>query len=194
MTMNLTMREECTGAHGGQKNMTLTALNDGVEAGHVDWVLYDEMPSISMIKTEDDFKRKGVATAMLQKLQSDFPETPIRWGDVATPEGAALIDKITFTVPNPEHREALAELRTVRNYIDFMSTGAAGDDQPGLSTEQWNDLHDKHKTLSESVERSVSEFTFVRGAGCPAEQIFRASEALRAVEKDTGPDTPKPKH
>ena len=86
---------EVRGMIGDQMDLTIRASDEGVPAGRIDYSVYDGEPSIQMIETDPAFRRQGVATRLLQDLQSRYPDKEIDWGSL-TDEGAKLYKSTIF--------------------------------------------------------------------------------------------------
>jgi GNAT superfamily N-acetyltransferase len=62
----------------------------GKKMGYIDFQSAKGYPvTIAMIEVEPEFQRQGVATALVRRLQQDFPDQELEWG-MTTPEGEAL--------------------------------------------------------------------------------------------------------
>jgi GNAT superfamily N-acetyltransferase len=71
----------------------------GAKMGYLDYQSAPGMnPLIAMVEVEPAYRRQGVATALVRRMQEDFPGQEIEWG-MMTPEGVALRDAIA---PEPE--------------------------------------------------------------------------------------------
>ncbi len=90
---DITFRDEVTGHHSGQTNLNLYAIIDGKIAGTLEYVKFNDVPSISMIKVKPAYQRMGIGKALVLNLQKEFPDTEIEWG-MTTPEGTALKDSL----------------------------------------------------------------------------------------------------
>ena len=66
------MVDDCYDAHHGQTDCSLTAYNKNDQLiGFIDYSIFEEKAHINMIQTHNDCKRKGIATALLQKWEGD---------------------------------------------------------------------------------------------------------------------------
>jgi len=134
-----TISEEVIGAHSGQLDAKIEAREDNKLAGYIEYSVYNEKPAIKYIHTEDDFKRQGVATAMLQHLQSLYPNQEIDWG-MMTPDGVKLQESATLKIENPKVAEASKKLITEKNAIR-------------KTEEELDRLYEKENLTSEEEQR-----------------------------------------
>lgn len=134
-----TISEEVIGAHSGQLDAKIEAREDNKLAGYIEYSVYNEKPAIKYIHTEDDFKRQGVATAMLQHLQSLYPDQEIDWG-MMTPDGVKLQESSTLKIENPKVAEASKKLITEKNAIR-------------KTEEELDRLYEKENLTSEEEQR-----------------------------------------
>lgn len=175
-TMKLRLTDEMTAAYGGQKNITTTAWHGDVEVGRLDWVEYRGRASISMIVAE--VQRAGVATALVRRLQSKYPDSEISWGDVVTDEGEALRQSITFTMPNEARAAPLEELaRCMEKLKAYEAQSAAGATSAQVDVDDWNAQHDRMDELTRAIAELPAEIRLVKGAGCPLEVVWLARRA-----------------
>lgn len=71
---------------GGDHYGSIYADHDGGRVGHLDFVGNKFGVRINHVGTEPAFQRKGVATALVDKLRSEFPTAKLDWGGT-TPDG-----------------------------------------------------------------------------------------------------------
>ena len=82
----------------GQHYAELIATQHNTEIGRIDFSVYQEIPAIHYIDSKT--KRTGLATKMLQFLQSKFPDEEIDFGGL-TDDGANLYKSLRFKeLPN----------------------------------------------------------------------------------------------
>ena len=86
-------------SYGGEAFMVMSAMDGNKVAGTIEYSVYEDTPAIQMIEVAEGYKRKGVATKMLQALQSEYKDTEIQFG-YTTEEGEKLLKAITYEVPN----------------------------------------------------------------------------------------------
>jgi len=91
-TEQLAFREECVGSHHGQTDLKINAYNpqSGKDYGYIDFVIFDGKIHISMVEVFDEYRRRGIATKMVEYMRSQNPGLPIFWG-YATGSGAQFI-------------------------------------------------------------------------------------------------------
>lgn len=121
-------------------------------------------PHISMIETEEAFRRQGVATLLLQSLQADVYPREIRFG-MTTPEGTELLNAVTVEWENPQGRAAKeeyarlqGELAGLQETLDTLNAQVDGADydspevqaiMPPLreAGERWQEVYDKIRDM-----------------------------------------------
>lgn len=94
--------DEMIGAHSGQLDMRLSLKFNGEEVGYIDYVVFEGVPSISMIEVTE--KGKSYGTLLVKKLQEMYPDEEIEWG-YTTPEGEALRNSLRYKRVPSEHYE-----------------------------------------------------------------------------------------
>jgi diguanylate cyclase (GGDEF)-like protein len=102
------------GAHHGQVDATVRAYDSKNNVvGYIDFRRFGrEAPEIEMVEVSPEFRRKGVATALLDKLRSEYPAQEIAMaGDFATKEGKAWMASTKVGERGPEPRDAAIEDR-----------------------------------------------------------------------------------
>jgi len=75
--------------HGGETYGSVYADKGVQRIGHLDYGEFGGKVHIKMVETHPDFRRQGVASAMLDKLKSEYPGSRIKWGGT-TQEGEAF--------------------------------------------------------------------------------------------------------
>jgi hypothetical protein len=88
---DLSIGDELVGASHGQKDLRLTAKYRGRIVGFIDYSEYLGEPHIKFIETAQGFRRKGIATALMDRLQGEYSNTKIHQG-MSTPEGTAFLE------------------------------------------------------------------------------------------------------
>lgn len=85
---NLFVFNDVTDAYSGQVNAVarIGDPNDGIVMGYVEYSLYNGKIYINMLETKPEFRRTGVATALMTYLKESNPGTQIIQG-MATEEG-----------------------------------------------------------------------------------------------------------
>ena len=75
--------------HHGQHDAYVYAYVDGVCRGQLKFSVYEGIAQIQWIEVSDEFKRQGIASAMLQALEQDVGRENIEWSNT-THDGTAL--------------------------------------------------------------------------------------------------------
>ena len=90
----ITIREECRGAHHGQLDLTAVAEDDKKFVGYCDYVTYNNKVSVQYIFVEEDARRKGVATKLLDFIKNEYVKkgATIDYG-YATDDGHEFLKK-----------------------------------------------------------------------------------------------------
>jgi hypothetical protein len=153
----------------GQHEMALIATVDGVHSGTLRYVVYENEPSVSMIKVRKSMRKQGIGTALVIALQGEYPDMPIKFGYL-TEDGAALLKSLDWNVVvNEEHQAAATSLTRIEALLtDYTERaekiiGASQADKDAFRTEvsDWNELHDQAYRLGEIVSSTPSSFRFV---------------------------------
>lgn len=74
------------------KYQLVTELDSEV-VGIVDYTLFNEKVHIDWIEVAKGHKRKGIASAMICRLEAEWPDKKFVWG-MTTPEGTALYESL----------------------------------------------------------------------------------------------------
>jgi hypothetical protein len=110
----LSFRVEMRGYQHGQSDQTLSAFRDGQYVGHIDYSDYENEPHVQMIEVPKDLRRQGIGTALVQRLQAEYPGVEIDMGGL-TDDGSKLLPTIPQTnTANPEHQALTARLEKLR--------------------------------------------------------------------------------
>lgn len=86
-------------SYGGEAFMVMSAMDGNKVAGTIEYSVFEDVPAIQMIEVAEGYKRKGVATKMLQALQREYKDTEIQFG-YTTEDGEKLLKAISYEVPN----------------------------------------------------------------------------------------------
>lgn len=151
---------EVTGHHSGQTDLRLVASQAGQVVGTIDFVDYQGTCSVSMIHVDSAFRRKGVGSAMLRRLQQEYPDTDLDLG-MLTGDGAALINAVPkTTTENPKVKELESELAEVTEKLNSYEE-AANQIRRGATEEErnafynkvadWNELSDRKEQIEEEL-------------------------------------------
>ena len=154
---SISYKDTSRGAYSGQIDMTLSAFDNGVEIGYIDYSVYQGEPHVQMIKVKD--RRKGYGRALIKKLQSMFPGIEIDFGSLTT-DGAALINSLDFEIlPNKEALELKQRLDKIDNILSAYSEKwenyckhPVGEKETILSSlSNWNELHDEKEEIEHKL-------------------------------------------
>lgn len=72
---------------GGDHYGSIYAEHGGARVGKLDFVGNKFDAKINMVETNPEFRRRGIATALVNKLREEFPNAKIDWGGT-TPLGS----------------------------------------------------------------------------------------------------------
>ncbi|MBA3622934.1 MAG: GNAT family N-acetyltransferase [Methylibium sp.] len=198
-------RTESRDGPSGQSNLTLRAMAGGQEVGRVDFSVMDGEPAIEMVEVPEEHRRKGIGTALVRELQSQYPDTPIKWG-MLTDDGAKLKAALPTTTKKNEslakaqrqlnaaekERAALEQRHAAFESIESPSPEQTQDHRRWMDSvvERWNELHDEIDRLRAVRGYKPEDYEIVTqpNAGAPAAD----AGALRSVASDTTPVAPAP--
>ena len=70
-------------------------VSDGNFVGYVDYAYYEGEIAVKMIEVSPEYRRKKIATKLLEKLKQESPDAPIvMFGNYATGEGQKFLKGI----------------------------------------------------------------------------------------------------
>lgn len=113
--------DEMINAHSGQIDMRLSLEKDGTEVAHLDYTVYEGVPSISMIEVKE--KRKSYGSALVKKLQSLYPEEEIEWG-MTTDEGENLRKSFEYKKVPTEYYDDFINYKKAKDELDKLQSRA----------------------------------------------------------------------
>ena len=95
-------------ALGKEYHGYITAIDEatGKPAGRVDYSYWNGETAVKMIEVDPEYRRMGIATDLLKKLQADSKEPIKIQGNFATEEGQALWKKFAPEMPQDETGKA----------------------------------------------------------------------------------------
>ena len=95
-------------ALGKEYHGYITAIDEatGKPAGRVDYSYWNGETAVKMIEVDPEYRRMGIATDLLKKLQADSKEPIKIQGNFATEEGQALWKKFAPEMPKAETGKA----------------------------------------------------------------------------------------
>lgn len=196
----LEIKTECTAAYCGQSNFTASAQVDDCVVGRLEYVKFQGKPSVAYIEVEFDCRRQGIATLLVQHLQSLFPDQEIDWG-MCSDDGFALFKAVNRTEPVPEVVAAQQELHEVHRKLNAQSAAheAMADRSPhDLQTyqawsaqvrDEWNGLHDRAYDLDTTLRNRlpIRAMVVMPEGGTPLLTDFQLQrESHRAFEHAAG--------
>lgn len=118
---DLFFRQEVTGSYAGQVDCSLDAYIGDLRVASLTYSVFRDAPMINMIEVLPDYRRKGIATLMIEEIQAIYPNEEIDFGMFASHEGARLIESLSFyEVPNKEYEEAIEKLERARKERDAI--------------------------------------------------------------------------
>lgn len=158
-TTPLTFRIENHGFHHGQSDQRLVALRDGQYVGHIDFSVYQDEPHVQYISVPAE-RRQGIGTAMVHRLQAEFPNTEINMGGL-TPDGSKLLGSIPqITIPNADYEaeaQRLQQLQAREAEYQRMADAFHASPTPEARqqllaiTQDWNDLSDQIYQIEDNI-------------------------------------------
>lgn len=135
------IKDTSTGYAYDETYFTMSYTQDGKVVGTLEYGEYDGEANVKMIRVEPEYRRKGIATKLMQELQNKYPDTEINFG-MATPDGAKLLESITYDVTDEAvvaDRQKLKDLQTELN--DLQEKLDVLYDTENLTEEQDAELH-----------------------------------------------------
>lgn len=152
-----------TGAHSGQKDMTMTVKITGQAVASMDFSEYRGAPSIGWIHVDPQYRNRRLGKLMVGELQRMYPDQEIDWGNT-TPEGSQLYASIPHKlIPNPDIIRRSEHLKKIKR--ELLKLNQRLEDMPPdqrskwISTlgDRWNQYHDLESKLEH--ELSVDSHT-----------------------------------
>ena len=166
------IKDVSTGYAYGENYYTMSYTQDGKEVATLEYGEYEGNPNVKMIEVEPEYRRKGIATKLLQELQQKYPDAEINFG-MLTPDGSKLIDSITYDVTDEAvvaDRQKLkslqAELDELQERLDVLY------DTENLTEEQdaemhrlgdrWEEVYNAIRKLSKELKGKKATRTYVK--------------------------------
>lgn len=147
----LTFRTENFGYHHGQSDQRLVASRGGVDVGYIDYADYGGEPNVKFISVPTE-RRQGIGTALVKRLQSEYPGIEINMGGT-TDMGHSLLGSIPQTVTqNAEYAklaDRLERLRRQENEYTILANRFYERPTPELQQQihaistDWNEINDE---------------------------------------------------
>lgn len=193
----LEITTENTATYSGQSNFTASAQVGDCVVGRLEYVKFQGKPSIAYIEVEFECRRQGIATLLVQHLQSLFPDQEIDWG-MCSDDGFALFKAVNRTEPVPEVVAAQQELHEVHRKLTELNTKSAAhevmaDRSPhDLQTyqawsaqvrDEWNGLHDRAYDLDTTLRNRlpIRAMVVMPEGGAPLLADFQLRSAAHRV-------------
>jgi len=148
--MHLKFYTQLNGTRGGQKDLTLYAIDDNTDKkiGRIDYSEYRDEPSIKMIFVEPEYWRKGVGTELAKELQREYPGEEIIWGSTTT-AGAAFIKRLPKKwLENKKYTKLKKELDLVK----------AKTLQIERILEKWGQMFKTNERLAKAIRPKMSKY------------------------------------
>ena len=171
-SVNNNIKVEVNDFRDGETFATMSYTQDGKTVGTIEYSEYDGQPSIKMIEVEPEYRRKGIATKLLQELQKKYPDVEIDYG-MTTPDGSKLLESITYDVTDEAvvaDKQKLQNLQTELN--DLQERLDVLYDTENLTAEQeaelqklgdrWNEVYDDIRKLESTLKGKKATKTFVK--------------------------------
>lgn len=172
-TDNLVIKNEVTNSYDDEVYNQMTAELDGEIIGKIEYSVYNDVPHIQMIETKPEYRRKGVATKLLQELQKEYEGKEIDFG-MTTPDGTKLLESITYSVENKKVAKKLNRIKKIDKIINEYDKQLGYYEENGLRVpegyaDDYNKLIDEKRMLEdETYDKEVNE-RFVRYSVNPVE-------------------------
>lgn len=148
---NVELKSYSTGSHSGQVNITTEAIINGKTVGKLEYNIYDNKPSIEHIEIQPGYRRKGIATQLLQNLQQEYPNIQIEWGST-TLEGTFLKDSITYNIENKDIIQKQNEINEIDKTLEEYQKKEDNNILTKEEAENWNNLYDRKYKLEQEIE------------------------------------------
>ena len=156
----------------GEYLYTMAYTQDGKVVGTLKYGEYDGEPNVKMIEVAPEYRRKGIATKLLQELQNKYPDVEIDFG-MSTPDGTKLLDAITYDVTDNaivEDRQKLKDLQTELNELqekldvlyDTDNLTEAQDKELQELGDRWQEVYETISKLEKDLRGKKATKTFVK--------------------------------
>ena len=170
------IKDVSTGYASGESYYTMSYTQDSKVVGTLEYGEYDGEPNVKMIEVEPEYRRKGIATKLMQELQRKYPEAEINFG-MATPDGSKLLDAITYDVTDETVVADRQKLKTLQTELDdlqgqldvlfeMIDNGKdlteAQDIELHELGDKWQDTYETIRELEKSLQGKRATKTFVK--------------------------------
>lgn len=158
------IKDVSTGYASGESYYTMSYTQDGKVVGTLEYGEYDGAPNVKMVEVDPEYRRKGIATKLLQELQNKYPDTEIDFG-MSTPDGTKLLDAITYDVTDEAivaDRQRLKDLQTELNDLQAKLDSLYelvddGKDFTEAQDKELDELGDRWQEVYESIGKLEKE-------------------------------------
>lgn len=169
---NKNIKVEVNEFYGGEMFATMSYTQDGKTVGTIEYSEYDGKPNVKMIEVEPEYRRKGIATKLLQELQKKYPDAEINYG-MTTPDGSKLLKSITYDVTDKTvvaDKQKLQNLQTELNDLqerldvlyDIENPTAEQETELRNLGDRWNEVYDNIRELESALKGKKATKTFVK--------------------------------
>lgn len=151
---SLEVKDQVIDVYGDEIYKEMALIKDGKIVGCISYSVYNNQPSIQMIKVADDEKRKGYGTKLIKQLQLEYPNQEINFGWM-TDEGSALYKSLPKNIEtNTEYQNIEQKLdksnKRLKKYSDILDkvTGEeTGEEQEKVlkTADFWNKEYKKNQ-------------------------------------------------
>ena len=169
---NKNIKVEVNDFYGGEMFATMSYTQDGKTVGTIEYSEYDGKPNVKMIEVEPEYRRKGIATKLLQELQKKYPDAEINYG-MTTPDGSKLLESITYDVTDEAivaDKQKLQNLQTELNELQERLDVLYDMEHPIAEQvtelrklgDRWNEVYDNIRELESTLKGKKATKTFVK--------------------------------
>ena len=181
------IKETLTGYASGETYFTMTYEENSKTVGTLEYGEYDGKPNVKMIEISKEYRRKGIATKLLQELQRKYPDQEIDFG-MTTEDGTKLLNAITYDVIDKNvvaDRKKLKnlqnELNDLQEKLDYLYDIENPTDK---QTREMIRLGDKWQEVYESVRELEDELKGKKATKTYVNTQSVGNEKLSENEKD----------
>jgi N12 class adenine-specific DNA methylase/GNAT superfamily N-acetyltransferase len=177
--------------HNGQHDFIIQAIrkSDDWVLGFLEYSEFEEEPYLNNIHVQDEYRRSGVGTLLIQFLQNKYHEEEIHWG-MTTEDGTAFKEAVTYSVDNEEYSITKNRLDEVNEQLlQFESDFNTGKIFSDKQSEAWDDLIDEQQELADGLSELAPQKTYVRLMEDEKinEEIFKSDAAMLLEPKSRRP-------
>jgi hypothetical protein len=149
------------GSAYGQHDYEMRVMDGEAVAGVLSFSEFDGTPHVNGIRVAGDSRRRGIARAMIQNLQSRYEGVPIDFG-YTTADGTLMMAGLEFEeVPNLIYAAAAEERIVLSARIagfeaaaERLKTASGAEREAIMATfEEWNEVSDALDAAEEIVAR-----------------------------------------